>query len=109
MEIKTFDELIDLLCEESKSGDVLSHHGAGTNIRNGLKLWWSPSWKEPKPPLVEFFNEMNIYHADDMSGTIQAAVEARLNGETFDIKSHIQQYFDHWEKMGYKDGIIKPY
>ena len=86
------------------------HHGAGTSIRNHLHLWWQKDWIKKygmqKPKLVQWFNDLNIYHADDMSGTIQAAMQAKLKGETFDIKKHLKIYFKHWKELGFKDGIF---
>jgi hypothetical protein len=124
------DEVVDMIIAEIQAQKVekevteegIPHHGAGTSIRNRLHLWWHPSWKTPgvssegkleevatpKPPLVQWFHNINIYHADDMSGTITAAVQAKLKGEPFDVHQHIQRYFKHWRKYGYEDGIFKP-
>jgi hypothetical protein len=101
--------------------EKLPHHGFGTGIRNSLHLWWSEDLakhvfeKDPnadypktKPKLVQWFNDLNIYHADDMSGTIQAALKAKIAAEPFDVQKHIQRYFRHWKKYGYKDGICLP-
>jgi hypothetical protein len=115
--MKVFDEVVDTLYNQlmetaTKEGYsphiYLNHHGTGTNFRNNLKLWWSPDWNEPKPAIVEFFNSKNIYHADDMSGCIMEALEARVGNKEFDFDTHIQIYFLHWKQAGFKDGIYKP-
>lgn len=100
-----FEEIVDAIYDEIQR--PYEHHGEGTSIRNGLKLWWHSSWNEPKPEIVQWFNDLNIVHADDMSGSIQAALEAKKNGEPFDINEHIKRYFEHWKKQGFKDGIPK--
>jgi hypothetical protein len=126
---KNLDEIVDLLITQIKAQEGaedyvkkngIDHHGAGTAIRNGFNLWWSEKLRDdvlerdpdsdyPKerPELVAWFNSLNIYHADDMSGTISEAVKAKLNDEPFDIDKHIKRYFSHWKKHGFKDGIFK--
>jgi hypothetical protein len=61
-----------------------------------------------KPALVQWFNDRNIFHPDDMSGTIMAALKAKLAGEPFDFDSHVQRYYRHWKAQGFKNGICKP-
>ena len=99
-----FEKTVDAIYEEM--GRTFTHHGEGTSIRNGLKLWWQPSWNEPKPEIVKWFNDLNIFHADDMSGSINAALEAKKMGKPFDIHEHIKTYFEHWTKGGFEDGIF---
>lgn len=129
---KNLDEVVDWIVntikeegsrtEEEVKKNGIPHFGFGMYMRNSLKLWWQPDWtsKEvdefgelrevptPKPPIVQYFNDMDIYHADDMSGTISEAVTSKLKGEPFDVKQHIQRYFKHWKKQGFKNGIFKP-
>jgi hypothetical protein len=129
---KDLDEVVDLLYRDTeeyrKSNNVddtnidslMPHHGFGTSIRNELNLWWSedaakrqyekdPNTEYPqeKPALVKWFNDRNIFHADDMSGTIQAALKAKISGKNFDFDKHIKTYFKHWKNHGFKDGIFK--
>ncbi len=128
-EPKDLDEVVDMIIKEIEEQKAtkfikeegISHHGTGTSIRNRLNLWWSPDWKNsvidsegemievftPKPALVAFFNEKNIYHADDISGTINEAVKAKLNNKPFAIDEHIKVYFKHWEEQGFENGIFK--
>jgi hypothetical protein len=130
---QNLEEIVTMLYQETeeyrKNNEVdetnidkkLPHHGFGTSIRNGLNLWWSESLveavyeKDPnsdypkeKPALVKWFNDRNIFHADDMSGTIQAALKAKVAGYEFDFDAHVKRYFKHWKELGFKDGIFKP-
>jgi hypothetical protein len=118
---KDLNETVHLLVEEVKKQEAekyieergIPHHGIGTSLRNNLFLWWQEGhnyseWPTEKPALVAWFNERNIYHADDMSATISAALQARIKGEEFDFDGHIKRYFTHWKKYGFKDGIFKP-
>lgn len=131
-EPRDLNEIVELLYEETeeyrKSNGVdetnidekLPHHGFGTSIRNSLNLWWSEDlvkaeyernpdsdYPKEKPALVQWFNDRNIYHADDMSGTIQAALKAKVSGNEFDFDDHVKRYFDHWKNLGFKDGVFK--
>lgn len=130
---ETLNEVVELLYQDTEeyrsknnvtAGNIdekLPHHGFGTNVRNNLHLWWSErlaedvfkrdpnaDYPKDKPALVKWFNDRNIYHADDMSGTIQAALKAKVAGQSFDFDKHVQRYFRHWEKYGFKDGIFLP-
>jgi hypothetical protein len=124
---KNLNEVVDLLLEDVAEQNAVSevakygipHHGAGTSIRNSLHLWWSEElrdrvsenpdldYPQEKPALVAWFNERDIYHADDMSGIISEAVKAKLNGIEYDINPTIERYKKHWENQGFKDGICK--
>ena len=115
---ENLDEVVDMMIELIKEQNVenqvakkgIAHHGPGTSIRNNLNLWWQEDWPKlyniPKPPLVEWFNKRKIFHADDMSGTITEAVQAKLNEKKFDVDEHLKKYFKHWKELGYKDGIF---
>ena len=119
----TLDEVVEVLYQDSDQyrkkhnitaaniEEEMPHHGYGTVVRNELHLWWQPDWpkkhKIEKPAIVQWFNDRNIFHADDMSGTIQEALKAKLAGEPFNVDEHLKVYFDHWRKEGFKDGIFK--
>jgi hypothetical protein len=69
-----------------------AHHGFGTMIRNTLKLWYNGS-------IVPFFNELGIYHADDMSGIILTSFHRKKNNIELELDKQIKHYIDYWEKI----------
>ena len=88
------------------------HHTLGAHLRNEWFLWWYedhdiPSWPKEKPELVKWFNDRDIYHADDMSGIILQNVQCICRGEKFDLQRMISRYKKHWKQQGFKDGIPK--
>ena len=102
---------IKSLTEDSFSSS--SHFGAGTFIRDSWFLWWHEnhgykSWPKEKPKLIEFFNNLNIYHGDDISSIILISFHRSLNNKPINIEEQLKVYFNHWKKQGFKDGIFKP-
>lgn len=91
-----------------------SHFGAGLFIRNSWFLWHQepntkyPTWPNTKPPLVKFFNDLGIYHADDMSSIILVSTYRKVHNLPIDLEGQIKTYKNHWEEEGYKDGIFNP-
>lgn len=87
-----------------------SHFGLGMYLRNIWFLWWSPnhgydSWPKEKPKIVEYFNAIDIYHADDMSGIILTSFFRKIKGLDINIPEQVKKYKIHWLKQGYKGGI----
>jgi hypothetical protein len=77
------------------------HFSIGLNIRNAWFLWWHddhgyPAWPSEKPDIVKYFNSIEIYHADDMSGIILTTVFRRYYNKPIDLESQIKVYHDHW-------------
>lgn len=96
------------LDERSFTGSV--HMSTGMNMRNAWCLWWHPNhknkeWPKEKPALVEWFNSIGIYHADDMSGIIMTSFYRDVHGLDRDIEGQVKMYQDHWKRQGYDDGI----
>lgn len=100
----TLDEAVEMLYasleEEDKnfikneSPDSI-HHGAGRWLRNNWSLW------QRETPLVQWFiKNLGIGHADDLSGTIHAALWAKVKGEKFDAIAHVEHYKKHWINFG---------
>lgn len=85
--------------EHVKKGESFSHHGFGTFIRNSWGLWRAESvlskW---------FWDNLKIWHADDMSGIILDSVTAAIKGEAFDLDAAVKRYHAHWVKTGIKAG-----
>ena len=70
-----------------------SHHGIGQNIRNEFHLWVEDT------PLVKFFNERGILHADDMSGIILHSLHRKLNNKEIKFKEQVKDYKKYWEEV----------
>ena len=79
----------------TREQDYSTHFGVGMYLRNNWSLW------EPECPLNRWFVEhLGIMHADDISGTIFAAVWAKVRGESFDPAAHAETYKKHWRERG---------
>lgn len=98
----TFDEAVEqiftgLTEEEIKSvhehGMAWAHHGPGQQMRNNWGLW---NGSELKTSMMEKFG---LGHADDMSGLILNAVEAKVRGEKFEPEDLVFAYKEHWTNM----------
>lgn len=71
------------------------HFSQGMWLRNNWSLW------QRETPLVQWFiKTLGIGHADDLSGTINAALWAKVRGEVFDVNEHVKKYKVHWNMMG---------
>ena len=77
---------------EEDSALVVTHHGLGTMVRNELKLWFDGS-------IVPFFNNLGIYHADDMSSIILTSFHRSKNNVDIKLDKQIKIYIDHWKKV----------
>ncbi len=69
-----------------------AHMGFGMWMRNNWQLWGGSR-------LSKYFNEMGIYHPDDMSGIILTNYHRRLTGKEIQLEEQIKYYQDYWEKM----------
>ena len=71
---------------------VKSHFSTGMWIRNNWGLW---SGKE----LAKYFNDLRIYHPDDMSGIILRSYYRHLRNKDFKVEEQIEHYQEHWNKF----------
>ena len=85
----------------------LTHHGVGTCLRNTLNLWG-------EGPVVEYFNKLGIYHADDMSCIILTSLWRTHNNLDIKLDTQIKTHIDYWDKVDpkvnngfYKNDIIQ--
>jgi len=123
---ESLDEAVDIIVS-STSPEVIekyktltekeilsgSHHSLGMSIRNNWHLWWEEShtydeWPKEKPKLVEEFNALGIYHADDMSGIILSSAIRRIQDKPRKLNEEVAKYKKFWAKQGFEDGIFKP-
>lgn len=76
---------------KNKSEDKTTeyHFGLGRWIRNNWGLWSGSR-------LAKYFNEMGIYHPDDMSGIIFNSFYRYLNGTDIKLDEQIKFYQNYW-------------
>nr|MBC8147401.1 hypothetical protein [Bacteroidota bacterium] len=89
---KIMDEASKIWCRKHSEQyfSYKAHHGLGMWIRNNWKLWGSSR-------LSKYFNELGIYHPDDMSGIILKSYYRYLNSEEINLDEQIKYYQDFWE------------
>lgn len=86
-----------------------AHFSFGMGLRNNWNLWWSArlatenrdkGYPQTKPAIVDFFNNLGIYHADDMSGIIVTSFYRKVVGLDIDLDAQVQRYIDYWAAQG---------
>lgn len=80
--------------EDEFSGRV--HMGFGMWMRNNWQLWGGSR-------LSKYFNEMGIYHPDDMSGIILTSYHRRLTGKKIELEEQTIYYKSYWEELNKKN------
>ncbi len=68
-----------------------SHLSTGMWIRNNWDLWKSGD-------LSKYFNELGIYHPDDMSGIILRSFYRHIKSQDFELDNQIKFYKEYWRK-----------
>ncbi|GAA4825272.1 DUF6794 domain-containing protein [Algivirga pacifica] len=68
-----------------------AHMGFGTWMRNNWRLWGGSR-------LSKYFNDMGIYHPDDMSGIILISYHRYLNDTDIQFKKQVKYYQVYWKK-----------
>jgi hypothetical protein len=101
-------EEIKNMSEDEFSGSV--HHSGGMFIRNSWLLWWHKDhkyeqWPKEIPKLNQWFNNLGIWHADDMSGILMTSLHRSLRGEDLEIDKQVQHYLDYWKEQGVKSPL----
>lgn len=74
--------------EKEFAGKV--HLGFGMWMRNNWRLWGGSR-------LSKYFNDLGIYHPDDMSGIILDSYHRNLNNKEIKLDEQIKYYQDYWE------------
>ena len=68
-----------------------AHFGFGMWMRNNWQLWGGSR-------LSKFFNELGIYHPDDMSGIVLNSYHRHLNDKEIRLEEQVKYYQEYWEK-----------
>lgn len=66
--------------------------GFGMWIRNNWRLWGGSR-------LSKYFNDLGIYHPDDMSGIILVSYHRHLNNRDIDLPGQVKCYHVYWENV----------
>lgn len=74
--------------EDEFSGRV--HMGFGMWMRNNWQLWGGSR-------LSKYFNDLGIYHPDDMSGIILKSYHRYLTENEIKLEEQIKYYQDYWK------------
>ena len=74
--------------EDEFTGKV--HLGFGMWMRNNWRLWGGSR-------LSKYFNDIGIYHPDDMTGIILDSYHRHLNNKEIKLEEQIKYYQDYWE------------
>ena len=107
--IKTLDDCIDFVISiqegrennpdfklwlniPEKEALVEAHHILGQWLRNVLQLWYDG-------PSIKWFNNIGIYHADDISGIILTSMHRKYNKVDLDIDGQVKVYRDYWDEV----------
>ena len=72
-----------------------AHFGFGMWMRNNWQLWGGSR-------LSKYFNDMEIYHPDDMSGIILDSYHRYLTGKETKIDEQVKYYQEYWKKANEK-------
>lgn len=78
---------VKTLEENEFTGKV--HLGFGMWMRNNWQLWGGSR-------LSKYFNNLNIYHPDDMSGIILISYHRHLNNRKIRLEEQVKYYQDYW-------------
>lgn len=101
------------LAQREEEFVVGAHHVSGKFLRNNLFLWWHEKhgvsvWPESKPPIITYFNNIGITHADDMSSMILTTAHRIHHSMPVLEYEQVVKYKLHWKKEGFADGVYKP-
>ena len=84
-QIKLFKEM------DEDEATTKCHHGLGQYLRNSLGLWSGSELKD-------FFIELGLWHADDMSDVILTSYHRHLNGHDINLEDQVNYYKKYWER-----------
>jgi len=76
--------------EDKFSGQL--HMGFGMWMRNNWQLWGGSR-------LSKYFNDLGIYHPDDMSGIILTSYHRHLLNKDILLTEQVDYYKDHWKTI----------
>jgi hypothetical protein len=97
---RQFGEDMVTAFRDEKEEDLPKYHfGTGMGIRNGWGLWTGSH-------LAKYFEEMGIFHPDDMSAIILTSFHRRLNNKDVRLDEQREYFARYWINMGEKGGDV---
>ena len=88
-------EFIELLKHSEDSFILSTHNNFGRWLRNTLELWYDG-------PPVKYFNDLGIYHADDMSCLIMSSLYRKYHNKELDVAGEVKKFRNYWDKTNPK-------
>jgi hypothetical protein len=82
--------VINEIKNEKESDIRMFHYGLGISIKNNWELWHTHS------PLTQYFKQLGIHHADDMSDIILASFWRYLHNQPINLDDLIKHYQGFW-------------
>jgi len=106
---ETFIELKKLLppddlmgFKETPENEIFNYHfSVGMGLRNKWGLW-------NKSRLAKYFNNIGIFHPDDMSMIIFKSFWRDLNNKPIQLESQIKYYQDFWKYSAPPEVVVSP-
>lgn len=86
------DELKEFKDGEEDKAVSVAHFGLGMWMRNNWGLWSGSR-------LAKHFNEMGVFHPDDMSGIILRSFHRHLNNRELWLEQQVKRYQEYWEQQ----------
>lgn len=90
-------EIVKLTEDEYSSNNHL--FGIGIWMRNNWQFWRGSR-------LSRYFNQLGIYHPDDMSGIIMDSYHRYLRKEEIRLDEQVKYYQDYWKKVKKESGLF---
>lgn len=76
----------------------------GGNAHLGFGMWMRNNWQFWRGSrLSAYFNNLGIYHPDDMSGIILTSYHRYLSGKELKLQEQVRSYQEYWRKMRKQD------
>ncbi len=89
--------------EKIRKGDLTvigMHMGLGRGLRNEWGLWGGSR-------LAKFFNQMGVFHPDDMSSIILESYVRRLKNVPIRLEEQVAYYKEYWDKAKKAEAAAK--
>lgn len=104
------DEAIEYF--ESTWNDSIKNAFVNDSLRNAhftIGRWIRNNWILGKrdTALVQYFNELGIYHPDDMSSIILTSLYRKLTGKAIDLDEQVEKYKSYWKPIIECEELVK--
>jgi peroxiredoxin len=91
--------LIAEMKASSEENMILYHDDLGRWIRNNWALWAGSR-------LSKYFNQLGIFHPDDMSGIILTSYWRHLQSRPIKLDEQVEYYKEYWRKTQEKEAAV---